>query len=138
MTPAGVVCGRTSAPRAAPGIAVRAPTVARVRASAAAPRARGRGPGPCARHRAGCLTPPGGLTIITCSMPMTMEVARLAVVSLTALILSIAVHEYAHAWVADKLGDSTARLQGRVTLNPMAHADAYGTLLFPLISIWMT
>lgn len=48
------------------------------------------------------------------------------------LILSIAVHEWGHAIVADKLGDPTPRSQGRVTLNPVAHADPIGTLAFPL------
>jgi Zn-dependent protease len=61
--------------------------------------------------------------------------SRHAVVGLIALILSIAVHEFSHAWVADRLGDRTPRLQGRVTLNPMAHADPFGTLLFPLMGI---
>lgn len=45
-----------------------------------------------------------------------------------ALILAITVHEFAHAWVADRLGDPTARLAGRVTLNPLAHLDLVGTL----------
>ena len=41
----------------------------------------------------------------------------------------------AHAWTADRLGDPTARILGRVTLNPMAHADPIGTILFPLIAM---
>jgi len=45
------------------------------------------------------------------------------------LIVSITIHEYAHAWTADKLGDSTARYLGRLSLNPMAHLDPVGTLL---------
>lgn len=44
------------------------------------------------------------------------------------LLLSIAIHEFAHAWTADKLGDPTPRSQGRVTLNPLAHLDLFGTL----------
>ncbi len=47
------------------------------------------------------------------------------------LIFSLSVHECAHAWMASRLGDQTARLQGRVTLNPMYHIDPIGTLLFP-------
>jgi Zn-dependent protease len=43
-------------------------------------------------------------------------------------------HEFAHAWVADRLGDDTPRLEGRVTLNPLAHVDWIGTVLVPLIS----
>lgn len=56
-------------------------------------------------------------------------------VFLIALVLSIAVHEYGHAIVADRLGDRTPRLQGRVTLNPLAHADPIGTFLFPVIAL---
>lgn len=43
-------------------------------------------------------------------------------------------HEFAHAWVADRLGDDTPRLEGRVTLNPMAHVDWVGTVIVPLVS----
>jgi Zn-dependent protease len=57
-----------------------------------------------------------------------------ALIGLIALILSIAVHEFGHAVVADRLGDPLPRAQGRVTLNPIAHIDPWGTLLFPLIS----
>lgn len=52
------------------------------------------------------------------------------------LIFSLCVHECAHAWTASLLGDQTARMQGRVTLNPMAHVDPIGTLLFPAIMIF--
>ena len=51
------------------------------------------------------------------------------------LILSITVHEWAHAACANWLGDDTARLLGRNTLNPMAHIDPVGTLLLPLLGI---
>ena len=44
------------------------------------------------------------------------------------LLFSIPVHEWAHAWVAYQLGDDTASLQGRLTLNPLAHWDLYGTI----------
>jgi Zn-dependent protease len=43
-------------------------------------------------------------------------------------------HEFAHAWVATKLGDDTPRLQGRVTLNPLAHVDWIGTVLLPAVT----
>lgn len=49
-----------------------------------------------------------------------------------ALLLAITVHEYAHAWMADRLGDPTARLAGRLTLNPLAHLDPLGTLMLLL------
>jgi Zn-dependent protease len=45
-----------------------------------------------------------------------------------ALLLVITVHEFAHAWMAERLGDPTARLMGRLTLNPLAHLDPLGTL----------
>lgn len=51
------------------------------------------------------------------------------------LLVSLTVHEAAHAWSADRLGDPTARLLGRVSLNPAVHVDPIGTLLFPLIAL---
>lgn len=56
---------------------------------------------------------------------------------LFAFAVAISVHEAAHAWVADRLGDPTARLNGRMTLNPIAHADLYGTVLIPLFLIFI-
>jgi Zn-dependent protease len=53
---------------------------------------------------------------------------------LVVLISSLSVHEAAHAFAADKLGDSTARQLGRLSLNPVVHVDPIGTLLFPLIA----
>ena len=49
-----------------------------------------------------------------------------------ALLAAITVHEFAHAWTSDRLGDPTARLAGRVTLNPIAHLDPLGTLMLLL------
>lgn len=49
------------------------------------------------------------------------------------LVVSVTIHEFAHAFVADKLGDPTPRYQGRVTLNPLAHLDPIGTLAILLI-----
>jgi Zn-dependent protease len=51
------------------------------------------------------------------------------------LLFSLTVHEMAHAWTADRLGDPTARLLGRISLNPMVHADLIGTIVFPLVSM---
>ncbi|MBI2185566.1 MAG: site-2 protease family protein [Acidobacteria bacterium] len=51
------------------------------------------------------------------------------------LIVSLTVHEAAHAWSADRLGDDTARRLGRLSLNPAVHVDPIGTILFPLIAI---
>jgi Zn-dependent protease len=56
-------------------------------------------------------------------------------IQFTVLVLSLSVHEAAHAWTADRLGDPTARLLGRVSLNPTAHIDPIGTVLFPLIAM---
>jgi len=57
------------------------------------------------------------------------------VMLLIPLVLSLTVHEFAHAWSAWKLGDDTAAMQGRLTLNPVAHIDPIGTLLLPLLGI---
>ena len=56
-------------------------------------------------------------------------------ISFIVLLFSLTVHEMAHAWTADRFGDPTARLLGRVSLNPIVHADPIGTILFPLISL---
>jgi len=55
------------------------------------------------------------------------------VIYMVVLLLAISAHEAAHAWMSDKFGDDTARLLGRVTLNPMAHTDPIGTLLIPIV-----
>jgi len=52
------------------------------------------------------------------------------------LICSISIHEWAHAWVADKLGDPLPRQEGRVTLDPRSHVDPLGTIIIPLIMIF--
>jgi Zn-dependent protease len=51
------------------------------------------------------------------------------------LLFSLTVHEAAHAWSADRLGDATARLLGRISLNPAVHVDPIGTIVFPLIAL---
>jgi Zn-dependent protease len=56
-------------------------------------------------------------------------------ISFLVLVFSLTVHECAHAWTADRLGDPTARALGRVSLNPVVHADPIGTLLFPLVGM---
>ncbi len=52
------------------------------------------------------------------------------------LLFSLSIHEAAHAWMADRLGDDTARHLGRVTLNPIPHIDPIGTILFPLLQFF--
>lgn len=54
------------------------------------------------------------------------------VIYMVVLLLAISAHEAAHAWMSSKFGDDTARLLGRVTLNPVAHTDPIGTLLIPI------
>ncbi len=49
------------------------------------------------------------------------------------IIPSAIIHEYAHGWVADMLGDPTARYAGRLTVNPMVHIDLWGTILMPIM-----
>jgi len=57
-----------------------------------------------------------------------------AAIGFGVLLISLTIHEAAHAWTADKLGDSTARMLGRVSLNPLVHIDWIGTVLLPLMS----
>ncbi|TVR51892.1 MAG: site-2 protease family protein [Puniceicoccaceae bacterium] len=66
-----------------------------------------------------------------------MDADRLAqgLVVYLILLICLSVHEWAHAWTADKLGDPTARNLGRVTLNPIPHIDLIGTVLLPLFMI---
>lgn len=52
------------------------------------------------------------------------------------LLFSLSLHECAHAWMASRLGDQTARMQGRVTLNPLPHIDPVGTLFYPALVIF--
>jgi Zn-dependent protease len=59
---------------------------------------------------------------------------QLAITNVLLIVLLTAPHEFSHAWVATKLGDDTPRLQGRVTLNPMAHIDWLGTVILPFLS----
>jgi Zn-dependent protease len=56
-------------------------------------------------------------------------------VRFAALVLSLSFHEAAHAWTANRLGDPTAKMLGRLTLNPIAHVDWIGTVLFPLVAM---
>ena len=64
---------------------------------------------------------------------ITATTARHAGVVVICLILAISVHEFAHAFAAHKLGDRTPEGEGRLTLNPMAHADIIGTIFLPLV-----
>jgi Zn-dependent protease len=62
--------------------------------------------------------------------PLEIILAEFAI-----LVLSLSFHEAAHAWTASRLGDPTARLLGRLTLNPIRHIDLIGTVVFPLVAM---
>lgn len=51
------------------------------------------------------------------------------------LLLAMVLHEYAHGWVANRYGDPTARLAGRLTMNPLAHVDPFGSVILPLLCL---
>lgn len=55
-------------------------------------------------------------------------------VGFSIILVSLTIHEAAHAWTADRLGDPTARMLGRVSLNPIVHIDPIGTILLPLVA----
>ncbi|HEX8173695.1 MAG TPA: site-2 protease family protein [Pyrinomonadaceae bacterium] len=55
------------------------------------------------------------------------------IIYMVVLVFAISAHECAHAWMSNRFGDDTARLLGRVTLNPVAHTDPIGTLLIPIV-----
>jgi len=59
-------------------------------------------------------------------------IQMLSVIALP-LLFAITLHEMAHGWIANKLGDPTAKLAGRLTLNPLAHIDPFGTVILPLM-----
>jgi len=54
-----------------------------------------------------------------------------AILTIPALMIAVILHEVAHGWVAYKMGDPTAKLAGRITLNPIPHIDPLGTIILP-------
>ena len=64
---------------------------------------------------------------------LDVEQVRNALLYLLAFVASVCVHEFGHALAADKLGDRLPRIQGRLTLSPMAHIDPLGTIVLPLV-----
>ncbi len=60
------------------------------------------------------------------------QISELAI-AIPVLLFSVIVHECAHVWTAEKFGDPTARMMGRLTLNPLPHIDPFGTVLLPLL-----
>ena len=69
---------------------------------------------------------------------MGSEFIASLVIYIIVLVFAISAHEAAHAWMSYKFGDDTARLLGRITLNPVAHTDPIGTLLIPIVSFVMS
>ena len=69
---------------------------------------------------------------------MDLEHFRWGALQLILLIISIGLHEFGHAWMADVRGDPLPRLQGRVTLNPFAHTDLIGTIILPAVMIFLS
>jgi Zn-dependent protease len=67
-------------------------------------------------------------------MEQLTTIQKIAVMAVP-LIFAIVLHEVAHGWVADKLGDHTARGMGRLTLNPISHIDLFGTIILPIMCI---
>lgn len=66
-------------------------------------------------------------------MDISADQVRAALFYVIAFVVSVSVHEFGHAFVADRLGDRIPRLQGRLTLSPIAHIDPVGTLAVPLL-----
>ncbi len=64
-----------------------------------------------------------------------MNQGTVTIFQVIVLVFSAAVHEYMHAWMADRLDDPTARLAGRLTLNPIKHLDWFGSLFLPFMMI---
>ena len=64
---------------------------------------------------------------------MTAQLLPQLLIYMVVLVFSISAHEAAHAWMSNRFGDDTARLLGRITLNPVAHIDPIGTLLIPVV-----
>ncbi len=63
------------------------------------------------------------------------EIIQRVVIFMPAFILALVVHEYAHAWMAKRHGDTSSEWAGRLTFNPAAHIDPLGTIVFPMISV---
>jgi Zn-dependent protease len=64
-----------------------------------------------------------------------MDLVVNVVMVLVPMIMALSVHEFAHAWSANLLGDATARHQGRMSLNPLVHLDIFGTVLLPILAV---
>jgi Zn-dependent protease len=67
---------------------------------------------------------------------MTAETLAFGLTYYVVLLFSLSVHESAHGWMAQRMGDDTASLQGRISLNPLVHIDPVGTVLIPMLQIF--
>lgn len=70
-----------------------------------------------------------GILVVFSLLSMTAADWIILLLTLPAVIVAITFHEFAHAWMADRLGDTTPRNQGRLTLNPLSHLDPFGFVL---------
>jgi Zn-dependent protease len=66
-------------------------------------------------------------------MDISPDQVQRALLALIAFVVSVSVHEFGHAFVADRFGDRLPRMQGRLTLSPLAHIDLIGTIVMPLV-----
>ena len=66
------------------------------------------------------------------------NIIHLIAVIILPLLFAITLHEAAHGWVASKLGDKTALMMGRVTLNPVKHIDSFGTIILPILMLLLS
>ena len=68
-----------------------------------------------------------------------MELGSLAggLISYLCFLIALSFHEYAHGWMAYKCGDDTAKVMGRLTLNPAVHIDMLGTVIIPLVMLFL-
>lgn len=69
---------------------------------------------------------------------MSSDIVQRLIVFFGPLLFALCFHEYAHGWVAKLRGDDTAERQGRLSMNPMVHADLYGTVIFPILTILLS
>src|ERR1700748_3465184 len=68
---------------------------------------------------------------------MSQQEILLKIFEFAILVFSLSLHEASHAWMASRLGDPTARMLGRVTLNPIKHIDLVGTIMIPLVMLFL-
>ena len=77
---------------------------------------------------------PGGIYRV--NILQNLDIGTIAI-QFAVLLFSLSIHEASHAWMADRLGDYTARYLGRVTINPIPHIDPIGTIVFPLLQFFL-